>query len=129
MPNFSKKSLDLLNQCHPDLQIIMNEAIKTIDFSILPSTIRTIEEQKKFVAEGKSTTMRSKHLKGSDGYSHAVDLWRYPINWNDEEGQKALARHILNTADYLYTKGIIKNKIKWGGDWISFKDYPHFEIA
>jgi len=24
--------------------------------------------------------------------------------------------------------GIIKNKLSWGGDWKSIKDYPHFEI-
>ena len=129
MPKFSKASLALLEQVHPALQRICNEAIKEIDFSILPSTIRTIEEQKKFVAEGKSQTMNSRHLKQADGYSYAVDLWKYPINWNDEKGQTELARYILGIADGLFAAGVIKNKILWGGDWKSFKDLPHFEIV
>jgi hypothetical protein len=28
MPSFGKKSLDLLATCHPDLQTVLNEAIK-----------------------------------------------------------------------------------------------------
>jgi peptidoglycan L-alanyl-D-glutamate endopeptidase CwlK len=106
----------------------MNEAIKKIDFSILPSTIRTVEEQKKFVENGQSKTMNSKHLKGNDGLSHAVDIWKYPIDWTDIKGQTEIARYILGIADAFYSKGIIKNKISWGGDW-NWKDYPHFEIS
>ncbi|MDR2426466.1 MAG: M15 family metallopeptidase [Endomicrobium sp.] len=128
MPKFSQASASLLVQCHPDLQMVMNEAIKTIDFSILPSTIRTIEDQKHFVAEGKSKTMNSKHLKGADGFSHAVDIWKYPINWNDEKGQAELARYILGISDAFFASGKIKNKVAWGGDWKSFVDMPHFEL-
>lgn len=134
MPKFSQKSANLLAQCHPDLQTVMNEAIKMIDFSVLPSTIRTIEDQKKFVAEGKSQTMNSKHLKGTDGFSHAVDVWKCPINWNDEKSQTELARYILGIADAFLSMGKIKHKIAWGGDWKSnfgFKangDLPHFEL-
>jgi len=128
MPKFSNASLNLLSQCHPDLQAVMKEAIKTIDFSILSSTIRTVAEQEQFVADGKSKTMNSKHLKRPDGYSYAVDIWKYPINWNDEKGQTELARYILGIADAFFTAGKIKNKIGWGGDWKTFLDMPHFEI-
>lgn len=129
MPKFSKASLALLEQCHPDLQLIMKTAIKEIDFSILSSTIRTIEEQEAFVKEGKSKTMNSRHLKQADGYSYAVDIWKYPINWNDEKGQTELARYILGVADGLFAAGLLKQKILWGGDWKSFVDMPHFEIV
>lgn len=129
MPKFSQTSLALLEQTHPDLQLIMNTAIKAIDFSILPSTIRTIEEQEAFVKAGKSKTMNSRHLKQADGYSYAVDIWKYPINWTDEKGQTELARYILGVADGLFAAGLLKHKILWGGDWKSFVDMPHFEIV
>ena len=44
MPAFSKKSLRMLQQFHPDLQKVMMEAIKIIDFSITEGA-RTKEKQ------------------------------------------------------------------------------------
>ena len=63
MPKFSKKSQALLDQVHPDLQLVLSYAIKHIDFTVLDSTIRTKEQQAQYVKEGKSKTMNSKHLK------------------------------------------------------------------
>ena len=141
MPNFSKRSLTLLEQCHPDLQRVMKEVIKYFDFTVLDSTIRTEEEQKKLVKEGKSKTLNSKHLKrlvpeyGKE-YSFAVDIAPYPINWDDRESFCYLAGFVLGVANYLFDQGEIGHKIKFGGDWNrnnrtsdeKFSDLPHFEI-
>lgn len=35
MPVFSKASKERLSTCHPDLQRVMNEAIKITDFTVL----------------------------------------------------------------------------------------------
>ena len=141
MPKFGKRSLGLLEQCHPDLQKVLKEVIKYFDFTILDSTIRTEEEQKKFVKEGKSKTLNSKHLKrivpeyGKE-YSFAADIAPYPINWEDREAFCLLAGYVLGIANYLYERGEIEHKIKFGGDWNrndrttdeKFSDLPHFEI-
>ena len=61
MPAFSKKSRAMLEQVHPDLQKVMEEAIKIIDFSITEGA-RTKEKQLEYYKAGKSKTLNSKHL-------------------------------------------------------------------
>ena len=136
MPKFSKQSLYYLNQCHPDIIIVCNELIKYMDFTVLSSTIRTVEEQRRFVAEGKSKTMDSKHLIGvKRDRSDAVDITPYPIDWNDKQRQAYLAGWFLAIAAQLFNFGVIKSKFRWGGDWNrnnnfkdeTFVDPEHFE--
>lgn len=141
MPKFSKRSLNLLDQCHPDIQKVLKEAIKYFDFTVLDSTIRTEEQQKQFVKEGKSKTLNSKHLKrlvpeyGKE-YSFAVDIAPWPIDWEDRECFCLLAGYILGIANLFYSKGEIEHTFRYGGDWNKnnkttdekFSDLPHFEI-
>ena len=47
MPKFGNASKQRLATCHPDLQKIMNEAIKYIDFSVVEG-YRTAAEQEKY---------------------------------------------------------------------------------
>ena len=145
MPAFSKKSKSLLEQCHPDLQKVFNQAIKYIDFTILDSTIRTKEQQTEYVKTGKSKTMNSKHLKryckefGGD-CSFAIDVMPYfastpHTDWNDREEFALLAGIVLGIAKVYKDLGIIKSDITWGGKWSAnrikenkFVDMPHFEV-
>lgn len=124
---FSKKSLEKLNhtKLHPELKKLMLEAIKNspVDFSIL-ETVRTVEQQKINVAKGVSKTMRSKHIPSTNksDMCEAVDVAPYPINWHDINRFLKLANHIKNTAK------ILEIEVVYGGDWKSFKDYPHWEL-
>ena len=140
MPAFSKKSRALLETCHPDLQKILNEAIKIKDFSIVEGA-RTLEKQREYYKAGKSKTMNSKHLpkyckEYGKEYSFAVDICPYPINYNDRERFCLLAGIVLGMAKLLKDQGKIKSTIRWGGDWNqncitkdeSFSDLPHFEV-
>jgi peptidoglycan L-alanyl-D-glutamate endopeptidase CwlK len=140
MPAFSKKSLEMLQQCHPDLQKVMMEAIKIIDFSVTEGA-RTKEKQIEYFKTGKSKTLNSKHLPkyckeiGKE-CSFAIDVVPYPVNFQDRERFCLLAGVVLGIAKVLKDKGIIKSDIRWGGDWNrnnitkdeSFSDLPHFEI-
>ena len=72
MYSYSRKSLDKLNTCHPDLQKILKEAIKHYDVTIIEG-VRALSRQEELVRTGKSKTMNSKHLPQADGYSWAVD--------------------------------------------------------
>lgn len=55
--------------------------------------------------------------------SQAVDLAPLPIDWNDVSAFTALADTVKAKALEL---GI---RISWGGDWITFKDYDHFQLG
>ena len=139
MPAFSKKSLGMLQQCHPDLQKVMMEAIKIIDFSITEGA-RTKEKQLEYYKAGKSKTLNSKHLPkyckeyGGD-CSFAIDIVPYPVSYEDRERFCLLAGIVLGMAKLLKDQGKIKSTIRWGGDWNqnnitkdeSFSDLPHFE--
>jgi len=129
MPKFSKKSLDKLSTCHPDLQLLFKEVIKNVDCSILEG-IRTKATQEEYVRTGKSKTMNSKHLPQDDGVSWAVDCIAYPIDWNNWKRNYMFAGYVRGVAESLGMK------IRCGADWNSnmdptdqtFHDLPHFEL-
>jgi|TARA_B110000908_G_C9992175_1_gene330305 peptidoglycan L-alanyl-D-glutamate endopeptidase CwlK len=74
----SNRSLGKLDGVHPDMVATVKRAIELtkVDFGITFG-VRTLEEQKKLYAAGRSQTMNSKHLIQDSGFSHAVDLVAY----------------------------------------------------
>ncbi len=77
---------------------------------------RTVEQQQIYIDEGRSTTMNSKHLN-----SLAVDMY-FTKNGKLVEGKDDLQE----LGDYWES---MDNKNKWGGNWHSFTDCPHFEYG
>lgn len=125
MPKFSKKSLDKLKTCHPDIQKLFNEVIKDFDCIVICGA-RTLEEQQKAFKGGFSKLdgikKKSKHqISKEQPLSFAADVCPFPIDWNNLEAFKKLSIIVKAKAKTL---GI---KITWGGDW-KMKDYPHWEI-
>ncbi len=127
MFEFSTKSLDRLHTCHVDLIMIMTEAIKGYDFSIL-SGFRDAQEQNEKVKLGYSQLKwpKSKHNQQP---SEGIDIAPYPIDWDDLNRFYYLAGRIDAIADILLENQIIHHTIVWGGDWSKFKDYGHFELG
>ncbi len=129
MPKYSERSLAELGTCHPDLQRVFHEVIKHWDCVVLEGA-RSPEQQQEYVRRGVSKTLHSKHLRQSDGWSHAVDVAPYPIDWRDIERFRAFGGFVLGVAAVLGVPLI------WGGDWDgdrqfkdqSFVDLPHFEL-
>ena len=124
---FSKISAARLATCDARIQLVMNAVIKERDCTIICGA-RTLEEQQKSFAEGFSkldgVIKISKHQIGkARPKSLAVDVLPYPINWNDAKGHKEFAAFVLKKAEELGVKLI------WGGNWKTFKDRPHFELA
>lgn len=118
--SFSAKSIGKLSGVHKDLQRVMLASIvdSPYDFGISEG-LRTKERQQELFDSGKSQTMRSRHLTG-----HAVDIVLFidgKANW-DFEKYRLVADHIKGKAKELNIP------IVWGGDWVSFKDGPHFEL-
>ena len=129
MPSFGEKSRYHLQDVHPDIVEVLQEAIKYLDFSVLEG-VRTSERQKVLYTTGKSQTLNSKHLRQSDGYSHAVDVAPYPIDWGDNRRFAYLAGLIMGIAEI---KGVA---LTWGNDWDGDGDFdehklqdgPHFQL-
>ena len=73
--SLSTRSLGRLEGVHPAMADTVKMAIKRtkIDFGVT-CCLRTVDEQKRVVASGRSQTMNSKHIPKADGMSHAVDL-------------------------------------------------------
>lgn len=129
MYKFSERSLDRLKDCQPDLQLLMYEAIKYIDFSIVCS-YRDKEDQEESFRKGfsKAHFGFSKHNYFP---SRAVDIVPYPTLYSNEQNQILLAGIVKGLA---YKMGI---DIRWGGDWNEtnridddkgLRDFPHFEL-
>lgn len=124
------RSITRLQGVHPDLVAIVNRAAEiTVQPFIITEGLRTLERQKKLVAAGASTTLRSRHLTG-----HAIDVAAFidmdgtgdytsgdNIRW-DWPLYKTISIIIKDAAKEL---GL---PIEWGGDWRTFKDGPHFQL-
>lgn len=125
----TKTSLKRFTGVHPDLVRVIQRtakdwADKEVSF-IVTCGLRTLEEQKVYVAKGFSKTMRSKHLPQKDGMSHAVDLailLKGKLTW-DWPAYKRLADRVKAAAKAEQVA------IVWGGDWVTFKDGPHFQLT
>lgn len=120
MPVFSQRSKDKLKTCHPDLQRLMNEVIKRVDITILCGH-RDKEAQNGAYNAGRSK-VRYPHSRHNKVPSLAVDIAPYPIDWNDIERFIEVSEIVKTVADELQIE------IEYGGDWHSFKDYPHYQL-
>ncbi len=120
----NERSINNLKGIHPALINVahkaaeMMEELPTYSF-VITQGLRTLEEQKRLLAEKKSRTLKSKHLTG-----HAFDIAVFvdgKLTWDIKEYKK-VAKIIKEAAEELNVE------IEWGGDWVSFVDAPHFQI-
>lgn len=120
MPNFSEESKAKLATCHPYLRKLFEEVIKTQDCTIICGE-RNKADQDKAVAEGNSQTPypTSKH---NSSPSMAVDVAPYPIDWKDIGRFQHFAGYVQAVADRMNIS------VTWGGSWVPFKDYPHWQL-
>ena len=133
MSSFSAKSLERLDGVHPVLQDLCFRIVTSHhDCTVIYGT-RTITEQQKLVQAGLSKTMNSKHLIQPDGFSHAVDLAPYPVDWDNEKRFYWFAGMMRAVSRETFPKGW---RLRWGGNWDSdedlddqkFMDLVHFEL-
>jgi peptidoglycan L-alanyl-D-glutamate endopeptidase CwlK len=151
-------SLSRLEGVHPDLvRVVKRAAImaeKRDDFSVLEG-VRTREQcytnwgKGRTAAQCKAASvpvdfakpreakvtwlanpLSSKHFPRGDGYSHAVDLAPFPLDWNDLARFDRIAVLMFAAAK---AEGVA---IRWGADWDrdgkprerGETDSPHFEL-
>jgi peptidoglycan L-alanyl-D-glutamate endopeptidase CwlK len=118
---FSRRSESNLVGVHGALVLVVRYALRisTVDFMVLEG-LRSRKRQQKLVERGYSTTMHSRHLTGD-----AVDLAPWVdgrVPWDDWTQFERVA-----TAMKAASKAVVV-PIAWGGDWVTFKDGPHFEL-
>lgn len=120
----SQRDVQRLNGVHPNLIKVLRLAAEYTEtpFMVVEG-VRTVQKQEQYIKAGRSKTMNSLHLKQADGFSHAVDLCG--TNRSTAFTIKTLteiSKAVKLAADDL---GIA---IEWGGDWTTFKDYPHYQL-
>ncbi len=154
-----QRSLARLDGVHPDLVRVVKRAAADappeLDFTVLEG-VRSREQM--MVNYGKGRTVAQLAVKGiprrfaqpraakvtwlndpfnsnhrvqADGFSHAVDLAPWPIDWSASARFEALAELMLASAKAE------KVRIRWGRDWDQDGRYeekgetdgPHFELA
>jgi peptidoglycan L-alanyl-D-glutamate endopeptidase CwlK len=116
----SQRSKDKLKDVDSRLVKVVERAIEIteIDFAVTEG-FRTVQRQKELVSKGFSQTLKSKHLTG-----HAVDLAAFvdgKVNW-DKPFYYKIADAMKKAAEEQQVA------IRWGGDFKSFFDGPHFEL-
>lgn len=106
---------------------ISNMALKisVVDFGVPKhGGLRTAEVQRDLYDAEKSncdgTVKLSNHQTGK-----ALDVYAYV------DGKASWDRYDLSmvAAAMLQSASILGYKLKWGGLWTKFKDYPHFELV
>jgi peptidoglycan L-alanyl-D-glutamate endopeptidase CwlK len=127
MYKLSSRSRSRLDGINPVLIEIVEEAIKDspFDFGIPQSGgLRTAEDQNKLFNQNVSKCdgydKKSYHQSGN-----AFDIYAYVngrASWETKH-LKPIAEHILKVADECFNI-----QLTWGGNWVNFKDLPHFQI-
>ena len=114
------RSLKALKGVHPDLVRVVTRAAELAPGAfIVTEGLRTIERQRDLFTRGLSKTMNSRHLTG-----HAIDfapLIDGQVTWKTPAFLPVISAFKQAAAD-------MKVPIVSGGDWRTFKDYPHIEL-
>ena len=113
MAEFGKRSKDNLSTAHEKLQRVMNRAIKKYDFTVIYGH-RSPSEQFELFKKGRElqsdgtwkkvgsvvTNIDGKSKKSKHNYlpSLAVDVAPYPIDWNNIQRFKDMAKIIIESA-------------------------------
>lgn len=118
----SQKRLETLHpKVKDDFKQFIDDAEAGLGITLrITQATRTFKEQADLYAKGRTTqgpvVTKAKPGSSYHNYGLAIDL----VKMND------------NKPDWQYNMGNLlpyaqKRGISWGGSWLKFKDYPHFE--
>jgi len=129
MYSFGKSSTSKLLTCRHELQVIANEAIKLVDFSIIHGYRN--QEQQDMIYEQGFSKVKFPNSKHNTNPSDAFDFMPFPVDWTDYRQFTYIAGIMIGIG---LSKGMI---LRWGGDWDQngklkenkFNDFGHIEFA
>ena len=118
-----------LTQCHPKLQVLANELVTACERKGLPIRIteclRTVQEQDALYAQGR--TKPGNRVTNARGSSYSsMHQWGVAFDFCRNDRKAA-----FDDSDGFFSKvGQIGKTLglEWGGDWVSIKDKPHFQL-
>lgn len=114
-------SIARLKECHKDLQRVVELAASRFPMSVLCGHRGQVEQDKAYAAgTSKVKWPNSKHNKVP---AEAVDLCPIPLDWKNMPRFRKMAEVVQQAALDI---GV---EIVWGGDFKTFSDMPHFELA
>lgn len=131
-----KKDVPLPDELHPKVEEAMDKLVKRaedkgIDVAITDGH-RSKEEQKELYEKGRSKdgqiVTNAKAGESYHNYGMAIDfalrLDNGNVVWDRERDDNGNGE-----ADWMEVVSIAKDLgFEWGGDWSSFKDYPHLQM-
>lgn len=135
----TKGTIDKISKLHPSVRDEVTKIINEINTSVLTGDskviitqgLRTFTEQDALYAQGRTKPGKKvTNAKGGQSvhnYGFAVDIaliikdkevsWDTKKDWDKD-----------NQSDWMEVVSVFKKYgWSWGGDWISFKDMPHFD--
>ena len=116
----SKLSLERLEGVDERLKAIVIECAARCPYPFNVSEgLRTKEQQREYVRQGKSRTMNSKHLTGKAVDLYPLTMNRKQVDWSRFEELADLMFQVARNQD---------TEIVWGGHWKTFVDKCHFEL-
>lgn len=101
------------------VEVVQLAAERTTVPFIITEGVRTIQRQAELVARGASQTMNSKHITG-----RAVDVAALidgKVSWQYQY-------YTMISKVFKEAAADLGVQIRWGGDWKTFKDGPHYEL-
>jgi len=124
MPIHSASSRKKLLECHPDLQRLVEEVAKRTDLLVICGHRGKREQNEAFM--GGKSKLSWPHSKHNSIPSLAIDIAPLQpdgsLSWDDIKRFKEMGAVVLEEAEKLNLK------IRWGGNFVSFKDFVHFEV-
>lgn len=116
----NERSLRNLKGVNQDMVEVAHRAAEICPvYFVVTEGLRTVQRQAELLAKGASRTMNSKHITG-----RAVDVAAFPngkLSWEWKY-------YVVISQAFKQAAKELGVKIKWGGDWRTFKDAPHFEL-
>lgn len=129
---FDQITIDRINLLHPSIREDVKKWYLEINKKLpkgvrlrFTHTYRSIEEQNKLFNQRPKVT-NAKGGQSIHNYGLAFDiviLFDKDNNGTFETASFKVDKYWLQVAEFFKSKGF-----DWGGDWKSFKDYPHFEV-
>ena len=127
MPRFSKRSLIQLESCHIVLQRLLRRVIERTDFTVICGFRNQSEQTKAY--EAGASKLQFPHSKHNISPSLAVDIVPFPVDFQDIDRFKELAAVVKEEWALMPESEKLRYRLEHGGDWLTFSDWPHWQIV
>ena len=120
---WSEESADHLGSCHHKLVLIFTRVLLARDCSVICGHRGEAEQNRLLHTSPPRTRLQFPNSLHNREPSRAVDVIPHPFaGWDDLVAFREFGAFVMGVAHGLHVG------LEWGGDWETFKDYPHFQL-